>query len=85
MPEILLSEKKICSYKNLQAQHFQRERSRRRAKEAVFRKQEDQGQVPRPLNPRGLTSKEKAGITAAAANSHLVRAGHYELEVWGSA
>ena len=58
-----------CSDENSQAQHFQRERSRRRVKEAVFRKHEDQGQVPRPLNPRGLTSKEKAGITAGLAVS----------------
>jgi putative SOS response-associated peptidase YedK len=65
-----------CSDKNSQAQHFQRGRSRRRAKEAVVRRQEDPGQVPRPLNPRGLTSKEKAGIFLTTSPNAIIESIH---------
>ena len=68
MPEILLSEKKSAVIKFAGAA-FPKRTVQEESKRGCFRKQEDRGQVPRPLNPRGLTSKEKAGITAGLAVS----------------
>ena len=42
----------------------------------LFSQAGGQGQVPRPLNPRGLTSKEKAGIFLTTSPNAIIESIH---------